>query len=66
MWWGYSRQIWADEGGTLQALKIIRAQLFEPTIAERSGRLRQVSRFEHREGCIPGRHPRGVLAAIPV
>ena len=30
---GYSRLIGADEGGTLQALKAIRAELIDPTIA---------------------------------
>jgi len=36
---GYSRLIGADEGGTLQALKAIRAELIDPTIAEHRGRL---------------------------
>src|SRR5499427_8820244 len=36
---GYSRLIGADEGGTLQALKAIRAELVDPTIASRNGRL---------------------------
>jgi adenylate cyclase len=36
---GYSRLIGADEGGTLQALKAIRAELIDPTIAARNGRL---------------------------
>jgi adenylate cyclase len=36
---GYSRLIGADEGGTLQALKAIRAELFDPTIAAHNGRL---------------------------
>jgi class 3 adenylate cyclase/tetratricopeptide (TPR) repeat protein len=36
---GYSRLIGADEGGTLQAFKTIRAELFDPTIAEHNGRL---------------------------
>ena len=30
---GYSRLIGLDEGGTLQAFKAIRAELFDPTIA---------------------------------
>ena len=30
---GYSRLMGADEGGTLQALKAIRAELIDPTIA---------------------------------
>jgi class 3 adenylate cyclase len=30
---GYPRLIGADEGGTLQALKAIRAELIDPTIA---------------------------------
>src|SRR5215472_6767024 len=36
---GYSRLIGADEGGTLQALKTIRAELIDPTIAAHNGRL---------------------------
>jgi len=36
---GYSRLIGADEGGTLQALKAIRAELIDPKIAEHRGRL---------------------------
>jgi class 3 adenylate cyclase len=36
---GYSRLIGADEGGTLQALKAIRAELNDPTIAAHNGRL---------------------------
>jgi adenylate cyclase len=36
---GYSRLIGADEGGTLQALKTIRVELLDPTIATHSGRL---------------------------
>ena len=36
---GYSRLIGADEGGTLEALKAIRAELIDPTIASRNGRL---------------------------
>jgi adenylate cyclase len=36
---GYSRLIGADEGGTLQALKAIRAELVDPTIAAHNGRL---------------------------
>jgi len=36
---GYSRLIGADEGGTLQALKAIRAELIDPTIAAHDGRL---------------------------
>ena len=36
---GYSRLIGADEGGTLQALKAIRAELIDPTIATHNGRL---------------------------
>jgi adenylate cyclase len=35
----YSRLIGADEGGTLQALKAIRAELIDPTIATHNGRL---------------------------
>jgi class 3 adenylate cyclase len=35
---GYSRLIGADEGGTLQALKAIRAELIDPTIAAHNGR----------------------------
>jgi adenylate cyclase len=36
---GYSRLIGADESGTLQALKTIRAELIDPTIAAHNGRL---------------------------
>ena len=36
---GYSRLIGADEDGTLQALKAIRAELIDPTIASHNGRL---------------------------
>jgi adenylate cyclase len=36
---GYSRLIGADEGGTLRALKAIRAKLIDPKIAEHRGRL---------------------------
>jgi adenylate cyclase len=36
---GYSRLIGADEGGTLQTLKAIRAELVDPKIAEHRGRL---------------------------
>jgi adenylate cyclase len=36
---GYSRLIGADEGGTLQAFKAIRAELFDPMIAAHNGRL---------------------------
>jgi adenylate cyclase len=36
---GYSCLIGADEGGTLQALKAIRAELIDPTIAAHNGRL---------------------------
>ena len=36
---GYSRLIGADEGGTLSALKAIRAELIDPTIAAHNGRL---------------------------
>src|SRR5215471_18621965 len=36
---GYSRLIGADEGGTLQALKAIRAELIDPTITAHNGRL---------------------------
>jgi adenylate cyclase len=36
---GYSRLIGADESGTLQAFKDIRAELLEPTIATHNGRL---------------------------
>ena len=35
----YSRLIGADEGGTLQALKAIRAELIDPKIATHNGRL---------------------------
>src|SRR6516165_8896045 len=36
---GYSRLIGTDEGGTLQALKAIRAELIDPTITVHNGRL---------------------------
>ena len=36
---GYSRLIGEDEGGTLQAFKTIKAELFDPTIAADHGRL---------------------------
>ena len=36
---GYSRLIGVDEGGTLQALKAIRAELIDPKIATHNGRL---------------------------
>ena len=36
---GYSRLVGTDEGGTLQALKAIRAELIDPTIAAHNGRL---------------------------
>src|SRR6266852_3544068 len=36
---GYSRLIGADEGGTLQALKAIRAELIDPKITAHNGRL---------------------------
>src|SRR5205823_3858168 len=36
---GYSRLIGADEGGTLRALKAIRAEIFDPAIAAHKGRL---------------------------
>src|SRR6516162_3774763 len=36
---GYSRLIGVDEGGTLQALRTIRAELIDPTIAAHNGRL---------------------------
>ena len=36
---GYPRLIGADEGGTLKALKAIRAELIDPTVAAHNGRL---------------------------
>jgi TolB-like protein/class 3 adenylate cyclase len=36
---GYSRLIGVDEGGTLRALKAMRAELFEPAIVAHNGRL---------------------------
>ena len=36
---GYSRLIGADEPGTLQAFKTIKAELIDPTIATHHGRL---------------------------
>src|SRR5215831_3796075 len=35
----YSRLIGADEGGTLERLKVLRRELFDPKIAEHRGRL---------------------------
>ena len=35
---GYSQLIGADEGGTLQALKVIRAELIDPKIVEQAGK----------------------------
>ena len=36
---GYSRLIGADEGGTLERLKVLRRELLDPKIAEHRGRL---------------------------
>src|SRR5215469_5866586 len=36
---GYSRLMGADEGGTLSRLRAIRAEVFDPKIAEHNGRL---------------------------
>ena len=36
---GYSRLMEADESGTLQGLRAIRAELIDPTIAAHNGRL---------------------------
>jgi len=36
---GYSRLVGADEAGTLEAFKTIKAEVFDPTIAAHSGRL---------------------------
>jgi adenylate cyclase len=36
---GYSRLIGADEAGTLQAFKTIKAKVFDPTIGAHNGRL---------------------------
>src|SRR5216683_445530 len=36
---GYSRLMGVDEGGTLQELRAIRAELFDPTIAAHNGRI---------------------------
>src|SRR6516225_7297850 len=36
---GYSRLIGADEGGTLEALKAIRSELIDPSLAAHNGRL---------------------------
>ena len=50
---GYSRLIGVDEGGTLQAFKTLRSDLFEPTVATHNGLPRQddgsgcLSRFGH-------------------
>jgi adenylate cyclase len=38
---GYSRLIGADEGGTLQALKSVRAEVLDPAIAARKRPARQ-------------------------
>ena len=35
---GYSRLIGTDEAGTLQAFKAIRAEVFDPKVAEHRGR----------------------------
>jgi adenylate cyclase len=42
---GYSRLIGADEGGTLQALKVIRTELIDPTIAAHNGRFVKIVEF---------------------
>jgi class 3 adenylate cyclase len=48
---GYSRLIGADEGGTLQALKAIRAELIDPKIAAHNGRLvASTPRYASRPG----------------
>ena len=36
---GYSRLIGADEGGTLERLRALRRELFDPKIAEHRGRI---------------------------
>ena len=36
---GYSRLIGADESGALQALRAIRSELIDPTLAAHNGRL---------------------------
>jgi adenylate cyclase len=36
---GYSRLVGADEGGTLQAVKAIRAELLDPELVAHNGRL---------------------------
>jgi class 3 adenylate cyclase len=36
---GYSRLMWADEGGTLWRLQAIQSELVDPTIAAHHGRL---------------------------
>jgi adenylate cyclase len=52
---GYSRLIGADEGGTLQAFKAIRAELFDPTIAAHNGRIVKTT----GDGLLVGFRPRG-------
>ena len=41
---GYSRLIWADEEGTIEALKALRADLIDPKLAEHNGRIVKRSR----------------------
>ena len=48
---GYSHPIGADETGTLQAFKLMRAQLFEPMVARHNGRLGQGSSGLEGEAC---------------
>jgi adenylate cyclase len=36
---GYSRLMGADEGGTLERLKALRRELFDPKVAEHHGRI---------------------------
>jgi adenylate cyclase len=40
---GYSRLMEADEEGTLAALKALRAELFDPKVAEHNGRIVKTS-----------------------
>ena len=40
---GYSRLMGEDEAGTLAALRAHRAEIFDPVIAERGGRLVKTS-----------------------
>jgi adenylate cyclase len=55
---GYSRLIGANEGGTLDRLKVLRRELLDPKIAKYRGRLVKTAgdgfarRVRQRGGCI--------------